>query len=75
MKLLDVWLALSLVVSGLALFLFSNMLIYGEVCFYEHIKPVLYFEYLVSVFVFAISLYIFWLIWRKGYEIKLLKKE
>ena len=74
-NILDWWAGFVLVVSGLVLFLFSNLLIYDEVCFYENIKPVLYFEYLASVFVFAISLYVAWFILiKKDYEIRIVKR-
>ena len=35
MKLLNLWACLTLIVSGLVLFLFTNLLIYDRVCFYE----------------------------------------
>lgn len=69
--LLNFWAVLTLAISGLALFAFINILIFGIVSFHEYNLFVLIVEFLISLFVFIISLYVAWMILFKGRNIKL----
>ncbi len=61
-KLLNLWAVLTLAISGLALFGFINILIFGVVSFHEDNLFILIIEFFISLFVFIISLYVAYMI-------------
>lgn len=69
--LLNLWAILTLAVSSLALFGFINIIIFGIVSYHEDNLFILIVEFLISLFVFIISLYITWMILFKKKDIKL----
>jgi len=64
--LLNFWAVLTLAISGLALFAFINILIFGIVSFHEYNLFILIIEFFISLFVFIISLYVAYMILFKG---------
>jgi len=70
-KLLNLWAVLTLAISGLALFGFINIIIFGIVSYHEHNLFILIVEFLISLFVFAVSFYVAYMILFKKKNIKL----
>jgi len=69
--LLNLWAVLTLAISGLALFGFINIIIFGIVSYHEHNLFILIVEFLISLFVFAVSFYVAYMILFKKKNIKL----
>jgi len=72
-NLLNFWAVMTLAISGLALFGFVNILIFGIVSYHEHNLFILIIEFFISLFVFIMSLYVAWMILFKKKNIKLEK--
>jgi len=68
---LNIWAVLTLAFSGVVLFWFINIIVVGEVCYYEQNIVILIAEYILSIFVFGISLYVAWSILFRKKEIEL----
>ena len=69
--LINFWACLSLAVSGLVLFWFVNIILFGSVSYHETNLLILISEYLISLFMFIMSFYIAWniLFKRKNLEL------
>lgn len=72
--LLNFWAVLTLAISSLALFGFINILVFGIVSFHEYNLFILIVEFLISLFVFIMSLYVAWMILFKKRDIELKRK-
>lgn len=70
-NILNLWAVLTLAVSSLALFGFINIFIFGIVSYHEHNLFILIVEYIISLFVFAVSFYVAYMILFKKKNIKL----
>jgi len=68
---LNLWAVLTLALSGLILFTFMNIVVFGEVIYYENNKFILVAEYVLAFFLFVVSLFVAWNILFKGKEIEL----
>ncbi len=68
---LNLWAVLTLAFSGVVLFWFMNIVVFEEVCYYEQNIIILIAEYLLTLFVFGMSLYVAWNILFKRKEIEL----
>ena len=73
--LFNFWALMILPVSGLVLFGFINILIFGIVSFHEHNLFILIIEFFISLFVFIISFYVAYMILFKGRNIKIVLKK
>ncbi|MFH1311473.1 MAG: hypothetical protein ABIH65_03650 [Nanoarchaeota archaeon] len=68
---LNFWAVLTLAVSGVVLFWFMNIILFGEVRYYEQNVVILIAEYLLALFMFGVSLYVAWSILFRGKKIEL----